>query len=66
MRIISKSTLRQFWDNYPSAKDSLLAWHEEVLKADWATPQQLKIQLKTMDSSLRWNDDISVNYKKHI
>jgi len=44
MRIISKSTLRQFWENYPEAKDSLRAWHEEVLKADWATPQQLKTQ----------------------
>jgi mRNA interferase HigB len=44
MRIISKSTLRQFWDNYPDSKDSLLAWHEEALKADWATPPQLKTQ----------------------
>lgn len=44
MRIISKNTLRQFWERHPDAKDSLLAWHGEVLKADWATPQQLKAQ----------------------
>jgi mRNA interferase HigB len=44
MRILSKSTLKAFWENYPNSKAPLEAWHEEVVKADWATPQQLKAQ----------------------
>jgi len=61
MRIISKSTLRQFWDNYPEAKDSLLAWHEEVLKADWATPPQLKTQFH--HASILKNSRVVFNLK---
>jgi mRNA interferase HigB len=34
MRILSKSTLKAFWENYPDSKTPLEAWHEEVLKAD--------------------------------
>jgi mRNA interferase HigB len=42
MRILSKSTLKAFWKNYPDSKTPLEAWHEEVRKADWATPQEVK------------------------
>jgi mRNA-degrading endonuclease HigB of HigAB toxin-antitoxin module len=34
MRILSKSTLKAFWENYPDSKAQLEAWHEEVVKAD--------------------------------
>ncbi len=46
MRIVSKRTLREFWEQslYSNAQGQLEAWHEEVLKADWATPQELKAQ----------------------
>ena len=46
MRIIAKRTLREFWEN-PQCSDSkgqLEAWYEEVAKADWSTPQELKAQ----------------------
>ena len=45
MRIISKRTLREFWESdtqYLDAKGPLEAWHEEVAKADWDTPQKVK------------------------
>ena len=47
MRIISKRTLKEFWVNphYSDSQGQLEAWHNEVLKADWATPQALKAQL---------------------
>lgn len=46
MRIVSKRTLREFWEQpqYSDSQGQLEAWHEEVLKADWSTPQELKAQ----------------------
>ena len=46
MRIISKRTLREFWQQpaYANAQGQLEAWHDEVLQADWSSPQQLKAQ----------------------
>ena len=47
MRIIAKRTLREFWESdpqYANVKGPLEAWHEEVLKADWKTPQEVKAQ----------------------
>ena len=42
MRIIAKRALREFWELYPDAEDSLLAWYREVEKEDWAKPSQVK------------------------
>ena len=47
MRVISKRTLRQFWEKYPDAKGPLEAWHAETLKARWETPQQIKKQFRS-------------------
>lgn len=46
MRIVSKRTLREFWEqpNYSDSQGQLEAWHDEVLKADWSSPQELKVQ----------------------
>ena len=48
MRIIAKSTLKKFYEQ-PAYKDSqapLESWHEEVLKANWSTPQEIKAQYR--------------------
>ena len=42
MRIIAKRALRKFWELYPDAEDSLLAWYREVEKEDWTKPSQVK------------------------
>jgi mRNA interferase HigB len=46
MRIVSKRTLREFWEQpeYADSKGQLEAWHDEVSKADWSSPQALKMQ----------------------
>lgn len=42
MRIIAKSTLREFWERHPDAEEPLLAWYREVEKEDWSQPAQVK------------------------
>lgn len=44
MRVIAVKTLKQFWEENPEAEQALLAWYEEVEKADWDTPNELKMQ----------------------
>lgn len=45
MRIISKRTLRQFWETHPrgaEAEIQLQVWHSTVKAADWAQPSDVK------------------------
>lgn len=44
MRIISRATLRNFWENpsYQDAEQPLKAWFDEAKKAKWQTPQDIK------------------------
>jgi len=48
MRVISKKTLREFYEN-PNFQDSegaIEAWHSEVIKANWSNPNEIKAQYK--------------------
>ena len=42
MRIISRSTLREFWEKHPDAEGSLRAWYANVKRAKWRTPSDIK------------------------
>jgi mRNA interferase HigB len=45
MRVIALSTLKKFWDDVPAFRDArepVLAWYRHVLKADWASPADVK------------------------
>ncbi len=42
MRIISRRTLREFWNIYPDSEESLKAWFQEATHADWANPHDVK------------------------
>lgn len=44
MRVISKKTLKEFYANplYKDSKDSLEAWYNEALKANWKNPNEIK------------------------
>ena len=42
MRIISKGTLRDFWEKHPSAVLPLQIWYKETKEADWKTPNDVK------------------------
>jgi len=47
VRIIALSTLKAFWAGSPGYADSIepgMAWYRETLKADWATPNEVKAQ----------------------
>ncbi|NOQ31623.1 MAG: type II toxin-antitoxin system HigB family toxin [Helicobacteraceae bacterium] len=49
MRIISKKTLKDFYmsPQYSDSKNALEAWHKEVLKLDWNTPNEIKEMYKS-------------------
>ncbi|MEA1918043.1 MAG: type II toxin-antitoxin system HigB family toxin [Campylobacterota bacterium] len=44
MRIISKKRLKDFYEQskYSDSKSALEAWHKEVLKLDWNSPNEIK------------------------
>ena len=45
MRVLALSTLKAFWGKTPSyqdAKEPILAWYRHTLKADWASPSDVK------------------------
>ena len=46
MRVIAKSTLKKFWEmsQYADVKGPLESWHEETLKGNWTSPQEVKKQ----------------------
>jgi len=48
MRIIALSTLQKCWEAppYGDAKEPLLAWHRFVFSADWASPADIKADLR--------------------
>ncbi len=47
MRIIALSTLKAFWEGrraYSDAREPVLAWYRHTLRADWASPADVKAE----------------------
>ena len=42
MRIISRKTLKEFWEQYPDVQQALQAWYADTKQADWKTPSDIK------------------------
>ncbi len=42
MRIIARSTLREFWEAHAAAEPSLRAWIDDAAQADWQSPTDIK------------------------
>lgn len=42
MRIIAKRTLREFWSTHTRAQKPLEAWHDDVKRAKWQSPNDIK------------------------
>lgn len=42
MRIISRKTLREFWDQHPDARQPLQAWYDDVKHAEWHSSADIK------------------------
>ena len=47
MRVIAVSTLKAFWERFPDAEQPLKAWYEEVSKANWMQPADIKAQYRS-------------------
>lgn len=42
MRIIARSSLREFWEIYPDAEQPLEAWYDEASRSKWESPADIK------------------------
>jgi mRNA interferase HigB len=42
VRVVAKSTLRDFWINHPDAEEQLKAWFNEAEKSTWNSPNDIK------------------------
>ncbi len=49
MRIISKKTLKDFYEDLKDfdSRSALEAWHKEVLKLNWNNPNQIKLMYRS-------------------
>lgn len=47
MRIIATNTIQEYWKKHPECEQALKAWVQEVQKATWQNPQELKDQYKS-------------------
>jgi mRNA interferase HigB len=61
MRIISRKTLRLFWEKpqYADAEQALKAWFSDVSQADWAGPAAVKAAFGT--ASILGNNRVVFN-----
>jgi mRNA interferase HigB len=42
VRIISRKTLREFWEKHPDSQQALQAWYHDAKQANWKTPADIK------------------------
>jgi mRNA interferase HigB len=42
MRIISRKTLREFWERHPDVRQPLQAWYDDAKHAIWKSPADVK------------------------
>lgn len=47
MHVIKKKTLRDFWERFPDAEQSLKAWHAEAKAVAWETPSEIKAKYRS-------------------
>jgi len=50
-----------YWEKHPDTEQPLKAWHDEVAKASWATPQDIKNQYAS--ASFVGNNRVVFNIK---
>src|ERR1035437_769019 len=41
-RILSKSTLLEYWESHPETEQYLKTWYDTAINADWRTPNEVK------------------------
>ncbi len=65
MRVIAKSTLKNFWEKlaYSDAKGPIESWYEETIKVNWQSPQEVKAQYG--NASICGNNRVVFNIGGH-
>ena len=48
MRIISRKTLKEFWDLHPDCEQQLKIWFKEVKKAEWTNLNMIKKEFPSL------------------
>ena len=61
MHIITKRTLREFWERHPDAERPLRGWYKVVEQADWNAPDQVKSTFAS--ASILRDDRVVFNIK---
>ncbi len=61
MRILSRSTLRDFWEAHPDAEETLKTWYYEASRANWKSPVDVKSAHR--NASILVNNRIVFNIK---
>ncbi|WP_282677631.1 type II toxin-antitoxin system HigB family toxin, partial [Serratia marcescens] len=59
--VISITTLKRFWEQYPAAEQPLKAWLDEVRKASWQSPMEIKEMYRS--ASILKNSRVVFNIK---
>jgi mRNA interferase HigB len=49
MRIISRKTLKEFWQKHPQAAEPLKAWHAETQNSEWRDTKDVKNRYRSAD-----------------
>lgn len=47
MRIIAKSTLREYWEKHKDVEQTLLSWYKVAKQAKWQNFNEVKLQFGT-------------------
>jgi mRNA interferase HigB len=42
VRIVAKSTLKEFWKKYPNSEKPLKIWYGKIKKRSWLNPNEIK------------------------
>ncbi len=50
MRIITKGTLKFFWDQYPDSEQELKFWYSKIQKASYQNPNEVKKDTPSADN----------------
>jgi mRNA interferase HigB len=61
MRIISRKTLKDFWEKHPDSSQALQAWYDDAKHADWKSPADIKSAYR--NASFLSNDRVVFNIK---
>ena len=61
MRVISRRTLKEFWEKHSDAEAALKTWYTRVKRAEWKTPSDVKVDYR--NASFIKNNRVVFNIK---